>query len=116
MLMSSYRGQHGAHLRYGDDVVVMPLICLLDLNGLGLVTNNLESLESKGWADYRVLPMAANIQFVFYRTDPQDQEVLFKVLLNEKEATLPLPADRYPYYKWSDFRQYYLQKLDAYGK
>ena len=109
-------GQHGAHLRYGDDVVVMPLICLLDLNGLGLVTNNLESLESKGWVDYRILPMAANIQFVFYRKDPQDQEVVFKVLLNEREATLPLPADRYPYYRWSDFRQYYLKKLDAYGK
>ncbi|MBP3850723.1 MAG: histidine-type phosphatase [Prevotella sp.] len=108
--------RHGAQLRYGDDVVVMPLICLLDLNGYGLATNNLESLESKGWVDYRVLPMAANIQFVFYRTDPQDQEVLFKVLLNEQEATLPLPADRYPYYRWSDFREYYLKKLDAYEK
>jgi hypothetical protein len=36
------------------------------------------------------------------------------VLLNENEATLPLPSDLAPYYRWSDFRKYYLKKLDAY--
>ena len=34
-----------------------------------------------------------------------------KVLLNEKEATLPLPSDIAPYYKWSDFREFYLKRI-----
>ena len=34
------------------------------------------------------------------------------VVLNEKEATLPVKTDQYPYYKWEDVRAYYLKKLD----
>ena len=30
---------------------------------------------------------------------------------HEGEATLPVPTDQHPYYKWSDLRQYYLNKL-----
>ena len=71
-------------------------------------------LEPHGWVNYRIFPMAANLQLVFYRRSPDDSDVRFKVLLNENEATLPLPTGQPPYYRWSDFRQYYLQKLDAY--
>ena len=104
----------GATLRYGHETMVLPLTCLLDLDGYGLQTDNLESLERKGWANYKIFPMAANIQFVFYRSDPQDKDVLVKVLLNENEVTLPLNTKEEPYYKWSDVRAYYLKKLDAY--
>ena len=103
-------------LRYGHDVVIMPLVCLLDLNGYGLTTDNLEELDAKGWANYKVIPMAANLQIVFYRKDATDTDVVFKVLLNEREATLPLQSDIKPYYHWSDFRNYYLNKLDHYEK
>ena len=58
--------------------------------------------------------MASNLQFVFYRSDPADTDVIFKLLLNEQETRLPLPTDNAPYYRWSDFRDYYLRKLDAY--
>ena len=58
--------------------------------------------------------MAANIQFVFYRKDLQDKDVLVKVLLNENEATLPIATDCAPYYHWNDFRDFYLKKLDSY--
>lgn len=58
--------------------------------------------------------MAANIQFVFYRKNLKDKDVLVKVLLNEDEATLPLETDCAPYYHWSDFRDYYLKKLDSF--
>jgi hypothetical protein len=54
------------------------------------------------------------MQLVFYRSNPDDQDVWVKVLYNEEEATLPLPADQAPYYRWSDFRTYYLNKLDGY--
>ena len=102
------------HLRYGHEVVVMPLVCLLELNGYGYVTGELESLERHRWADYRIFPMAANVQFVFYRENPQDDDVLVKVLLNENETMLPLKSIIEPYYHWKDVREYYLKKLKAY--
>jgi hypothetical protein len=40
--------------------------------------------------------------------------VLVKVLLNEVEATLPIPTDCAPYYHWTDFRQFCLKKLADY--
>lgn len=98
-------------LRFGHETVLMPLVCLLDLNGYGVALDDLEQLEEQGWINYRIFPMSANIQFIFYRRNPSDRDVLFKVLLNENEATLPLPTDIPPYYKWSDFREYYLNKL-----
>ena len=58
--------------------------------------------------------MATNILFVFYRKDYKDKDVLLKILLNENEATLPIPTDCAPYYHWSDFRQYYMDKLNSY--
>ena len=58
--------------------------------------------------------MASNLQFVFYRNSPDDDDVIFKVLLNEKEAWLPLANDIAPYYHWKDFKKYYLKRLDAY--
>ncbi|MBQ9230817.1 MAG: histidine-type phosphatase [Prevotella sp.] len=104
----------GATLRYGHDTMVLPLICLMDLDGYGFQTMDLEEIEPKGWISYRAFPMAANLQFIFYRTDPSDKDVLFKILRNEKEATLPIASSIAPYYRWSDFRDYYLKKLDSY--
>lgn len=104
----------GAQLRFGHETIVMPLVCLLDVNGYGLATDDLESLDRRGWANYRIFPMAANVQLVFYRTDEHDEDVLFKILLNENEATLPLKTDVAPYYHWRDFRDFYLQKLQRF--
>jgi hypothetical protein len=104
----------GATLRFGHDTVVLPLVCLLNINGFGEPIGNLNQLEKRGWADYRIFPMACNIQIIFYRQSPEDSNVLIKVLLNEDEATLPLPSDMAPYYRWADFRDYYLKKLDSY--
>lgn len=104
----------GATLRFGHDTVLLPLICLMGVNGYDQVINDLDKLEKRGWVDYRVFPMGGNIQLVFYRKSADDNNVLLKVLLNENEATLPLPDDLAPYYRWSDFRDYYLKKLDAY--
>lgn len=104
----------GAQLRYGHETVLLPLVCLLGINGFDFQTMDLEELEGRGWWACLVFPMASNVQFVFYRSSPRDRDVIFKVLLNENEATLPIPTDIAPYYHWSDFRDHYLRKLDAY--
>lgn len=102
-----------ANLRYGHDTIIMPLTVLLELDQFGEEINDLEELAAKGWHDYLSIPMAGNIQIVFYRKpgslNPDD--VLVKVLLNERETTLPINRAAGPYYKWTDFRNYYLSKL-----
>lgn len=104
----------GATLRYGHDTMVMPLSCLLDLDGLGKQISDLDSLDDANWCNYNIFPMGCNIQFVFYRKGDNDKDVIFKVLRNENEATLPLKTDMFPYYHWSDFKSYFLKKLDSY--
>ena len=105
----------GATLRYGHDTMVTPLTCLLDLNGYGEEITNPDEIAQK-WFDYKITPMATNIQFVFYRKNKNDKDVIFKVLLNEDEATLPIKTDMAPYYHWKDFKTYYMKKLSNYNK
>ena len=101
----------GAQLRFGHETVLLPLVCLIGINGYDLATDNLDELEEKGWWCSSVFPMGANLQFIFYRSSPRDKDVLFKVLLNEQEATLPIQPVSGPYYRWADFRQYCLDKI-----
>ena len=103
----------GATLRFGHETMVLPLTCLLDLNGYGQQTDDLEQLVQNGWYNYRIFPMGANIQFIFYRKS-FGGDVIFKVLLNENEATLPISTNMAPYYHWNDFKDYFLKKLDSY--
>lgn len=106
----------GATLRFGHETMVMPLTCLLGLNGHDRQIADIGQLEQQGWVNYRIFPMAANIQFVFYRKDSNDKDVLVKVLLNEDEATLPIASDMAPLYHWKDVREYYLKKIADYEK
>ncbi len=103
----------GATLRFGHETMVLPLTCLLNLNGYGNLMHP-NALEDNHWYNFRIFPMGCNIQFIFYRKDKNDKDVWVKVLLNEEEATLPLKPVNGPYYRWSDIRDYYNAKLDAY--
>lgn len=78
-----------ANLRYGHDGILINLITLLDLNGLGREFASIEEAEKAGLRSYDLIPMAGNVQLVFYRNDAGD--ILLKALLNEREATLPGP-------------------------
>ena len=62
--------------------------------------------------------MASNIQIIFYRKNTQPanpDEILVKVLLNEAEAKLPIQPVQGNYYRWTDFRKYYSDKLDSFN-
>ena len=97
----------GATLRYGHDTMVTPLTCLLDLNGYGEEIKDPEKIATQ-WFDYKITPMATNLQFVFYRK-AKSNDILVKVLLNE--ATLPIKSDVAPYYHWDNFKVYCQEKL-----
>ena len=104
------------HLRYTHESVVMSLICLMELDDYGLQTDCLDSLETLGWADYRIAPLGGGLMMVHYRTDKNDPDPLVRVLLNNREARLPIPTDCAPYYHWKDVKRYYLRKLYSYVK
>lgn len=104
----------GATLRYGHEVNVMPLVCLMNLNGYGETIDRLEDLDDRGWYNYNIYPMACNVQLVFYKPREgslRDADILVKVLLNEDEATLPVATDCAPYYHWKDVRAYLSGKI-----
>jgi hypothetical protein len=102
------------HLRYTHANVVLSLACLMDLDGYGLHTSNLDSLEAYGWANYRIAPLGGSIEMIHYRSEKSDPDVLVKVLLNGHEARLPIESDCAPYYHWRDVKRYYLRKLYRY--
>ena len=103
--------QPQATLRFGHEVCVMPLACLLELDNCGAQVENLDTLD-RVWRNYRIFPMGCNIQLVFYRPKKGKQgDILVKALLNERETTLPVTPVQWPYYRWQDVRQYYLEKI-----
>jgi len=118
--------QTQATLRFGHEVCVMPLACLLELDNCGMAVENLDELD-KYWRNYRIFPMGCNIQLIFYKplpTSPKGKKkglpkpgpVLVKALLNERETYLPIKTDNWPYYNWEDLRQYYLNKIADFEK
>ena len=100
-----------ATLRFGHEVCVMPLACLLELGQCGAQVENLDTLDHV-WRNYRIFPMACNVQLIFYRPKKgKTGDILVKALLNERETTLPAEPVSGPYYRWQDVRQYYLDKI-----
>ena len=107
-----------ATLRFGHDTVIFPFAVLLQLeNGTmntGIETADMENLH-KVWRDYEITPMAANVQFIFYKSAKKGSPILVKVMLNEIEQKLPVTCDSAtikncpaaPYYRWDDVRAFY---------
>lgn len=92
-----------AHLRFGHDYILEGLLTLLNVNNMGVIPDTPE--EAKYWFQNYNIPMAGTILFAFYKNKQND--ILFKVVLNENDATLPdLQPVQGNFYRWSDFRAY----------
>lgn len=104
------------HLRYTHENMVMSLVCLLEVDNYGVQTDCLDSLETLGWADYRIAPLGGSIIIIHYRSGKDDPDPLVRVLLNGREARLPILSDCTPYYHWNDMKRYYLRKLYTYTR
>lgn len=102
-------GQSGVRLRFGHDSVVLPFTFILGLKEAIQATDDMENLHNT-FALFRLIPMAGNVQWVFYRKQGND-DVLVKFLLNENETSIPLQTDCYPYYHWKDVEKYYRTML-----
>ena len=98
-------GEPSVRLRFGHDGCIMALLTLMRIDGWTTPVTDPAKIKDV-WQVHRI-PMASNMQFVFYRNKKNPDDVLVRVLLNEKELRLPLPGDRAPYYRWEDFRDFY---------
>ena len=104
-------GRKGADLRFGHDSFLMPLIALFDVNGYGVSEADPHKVIDS-FQDFAVAPMAGNLRIVFYRN--QSGDVIVKVLLHEREASLPINDDIFPYYHWDAVRGYIIDKINTY--
>lgn len=106
-------GEKAAFLRFAHDVNVAPLTGLLEIGGKSarIPSDELDRVADE-WQDWNVTPMAANVQFILFRSE-HGGEVLVKVLQNERPSRLPLSQELFPYYRWEEFKAYYLPKADA---
>ena len=103
-----------ANLRFAHAETVSPLATLLELEGAYTAVNSVEDYPSV-WQAERIIPMGANIQWIFYQSNQSNQPILIKVMLNEREVHLPLPTNNFPYYRWDEVKQYYKNKLHKLG-
>ena len=90
-----------ANLRFGHDYVVEAFLTLINANGCGKIVDKAE--DAKYWFQNYTIPMATTVLFVFYKNKQGD--ILFKLVWNEHEATLPqITPVQGNYYRWSDFK------------
>lgn len=107
----SGRSTEIADLRFGHDSYLGPLNILLGLDGSLTVPADPDDFKYV-YQNYNTC-MAGNIQLIFYKSRKPGDEILVKALLCGREVTLPLPGDRHPYYRWSDFREFYRNLCDS---
>ena len=103
------QGAPSADLRFGHDGNLMPLTCLMAFDGCTAEVSD-PDLIADAWRDYRISPMAANIQMIFYRKEGT-ADILVRILHNEHEMYFPLASARPPYYKWDDLRAFYRRRI-----
>lgn len=104
-------GIHGATLRYGHDTNLAPLAALMGIDSLQVRTRDWQRIADT-YRTYRIIPMCGNVQVIFYKRK-NDSDIIVKVLLNEREASLPVASDILPYYHWADVRRLWMQTAEA---
>ncbi len=96
------------NLRFAHAETVIPFAALMGIDKTDTTITNPDSVASY-WKDYEIAPMAANVQWIFYRD--KKQQIWIKILLNEKEAALPIPTDYFPYYSWPEVRRFFTHRI-----
>lgn len=101
------KNRYNVQLRFGHAETLMPLLSLMRLKGCYYMTNYYDTVAMH-WKDFDIVPMAANLQIVLFRTDKGDWCV--RVDLNEKPLPL-LPNSDKIYTPWSEAREYLVHCL-----
>lgn len=98
--------RNSATLRFGHDGNLIPLAALMQLEGCDLKESD-PSKFYQAFSDWKIAPMAGNIQMTFYRPVKGKGDVLVKLMLNERDKRIPVATDSYPFYHWDDVKRFY---------
>ena len=97
-----------ADLRFGHDTSILPLFALMGIDDPQGRVFPYQEAHLNGWYAFFQIPMATNIQMVFYKD--KKGEVLTKILYNEKEVLLPgIEPVSGPYYSWPALKAHFIQ-------
>ena len=94
---------------HGHDGNIIPLVALLQLGDMWKAETDPDKFY-QAWCNFKVTPMAANVQLVFFRKKASD-DILVKFMHCEKEVTIPVETDIAPFYHWKDVETYYRHLL-----
>lgn len=94
-----------AVLRFGHAETLMPLLSLMRLKGCYYLTNYFDT-TALHWRDFAIVPMAANLQIILFRT--KAGKVYARFDLNEQPVAL-FPDSPDIYIPWQDAREYLLR-------
>ena len=106
-------GHAGATLRFGHDGNITPLAALMRFDGFCGEESDPEKAE-EAWANFKVTPMASNMQAIFFQPVDGNGEILVKFMMNEHDAHLPIPAaiPETPFYTWNAAREFLKSQAD----
>ena len=108
-------GETNAHLRYGHDTALFPLLCLMEINDCGWSVSDYEKIADK-WVAYDIVHMGSNLQLIFFKD--KNGTILVRALLNEEEATLPVEPytdskgkEHKYFYEWEKVEAFYMNRI-----
>lgn len=104
-------GRPSATLRFGHDGNLIPLAAILGLEGCDESVSDPAEFY-RHFADFKIAPMAGNIQMIFVRNKKDPADVLVKIMLNEQDRLVPGVGESptSPWYRWTDLRDFYKRK------
>jgi len=93
-------GKPAVRLRFGHDTVFLAILSMIGADGFDIVPSSADGISAT-WLNFRA-PMAATFYFLFCKN--RDGKVIFKLVVNSDEATLPLTPVSGPWYDWQEFK------------
>ena len=103
-------GTPSVSLRFGHDTAIFYMSPMMGLPGCRISSSDYETINEE-WRDYSITPMAANLQMIFYRKKGSD-DILVRMMHNEKEVKFDIESKSAPYYRWEDLKKYWINNIN----
>lgn len=98
-----YDTKIAADLRFGHDTGILPFLNCIGVKGME--SRKASDDPDNKWFAFEKTPMGTNFQMIFYKN--RNNDILVKLLYNEKETAIPAISQCYPsFYNWNDLKGY----------
>jgi hypothetical protein len=102
-------GTPSVSLRFGHDTCIFSISSMMGLPGCCVASTDYDTINEE-WRNYRITPMASNLQMVFYHKRGCN-DVLVRVMHNEQEVHFDITSKTAPYYRWEDLKHYWEENI-----